>query len=78
MFFHPSLSKSRVTHQFKLQRFKPRGTIDKYAFTQRSIPQWNILPAHIVNAKSEDIFRRLNEGVLSEICITFGLNCTCT
>ena len=48
-------------HNFTLRTYQPRGNIDKFAFVQRSIPEWNTLPNVIVQANSTEQFRVLLE-----------------
>jgi hypothetical protein len=55
----------RNNNGIKLHRYKPRTDIDKYAFAQRSVPEWNSLPAHIVNSESTEKFRKLLTEYLS-------------
>ena len=58
-FFKVANTKTRAKHHLKLQTYKPRSDIDKFAFAQRSVPEWNNLPAHIINASSAESFKSL-------------------
>ena len=40
-FFNRSTSCTRKNHNSTLQTYQSRGNIDKFAFAQRSIPEWN-------------------------------------
>ena len=48
---------TRSSTKYKLTRFQPRGNIDKFAFAQRSVPEWNRLPEQIVDAPSLGTFK---------------------
>ena len=53
VFEHQSKRTCR-SHDRQLKRYQPRGDIDKHAFAQRSIPEWNSLPRDIVHSDSYD------------------------
>ena len=59
-------ARTRAKHNMKLQTYKPRGNIDKFAFAQRTVPEWNNLPAHIVNANTVESFRTLLTEYLAD------------
>ena len=56
-FQYNEYQQTRRSTSFKLTRSQPRGNIDKFAFAQRAVPEWNSLPAHVVDAPSVDAFR---------------------
>ena len=56
-FQYNEYQQTRRSTNFKLTRSQPRGNIDKFAFAQRAVPEWNSLPAHVVDAPSVDAFR---------------------
>ena len=58
-FFTINSSKTRKNHDMCFQTYRPRGNIDKFAFAQRSIPEWNKLPSSVVCAGSLDQFKEL-------------------
>ena len=60
-----SYTRTRSSTNYKLVRIQPRGNIDKFAFAQRAVPEWNSLPAHVVNAPSVNIFRERLSGFLN-------------
>ena len=47
-FFNRNTSRTRKNHNLTLQTYQPRGNIDKFAFVQRSIPEWNKLPGSVL------------------------------
>ena len=49
-----------------LRIYQPRGNIDKFAFAQRSIPQWNSLPSSIVEIDLMEQFKVLLEKHLQQ------------
>lgn len=58
-FFTINSSKTRKNHNMCFQTYRPRGNIDKFAFAQRTILEWNKLPSTVVNAVSLDQFKDL-------------------
>ena len=42
-FFEFNKTQTRKKHNLTLRTYQPRGNIDKFAFVQRSIPEWNTL-----------------------------------
>ena len=58
-FFTPNTSITRKKHNMCFQTYRSRGNIDKFAFVQRSVPEWNSLPSSVVNAVSLESFQRL-------------------
>ena len=58
-FFNRSTSRTRKNHNLTLLTYQPRGNVDKFAFVQRSIPEWNKLPGSVVHANSLDHFQGL-------------------
>lgn len=58
-FFEARTTITRKSHSQQLKRYQPRGDIDKFAFAQRTIPEWNALPCDIINSDSSDSFKRL-------------------
>ena len=65
-FFEFNKSQTRKNHNLTLRMYQPRGNIDKFAFIQRSIPEWNMLPSHIVQANSPEHFRVLLDKHLQQ------------
>ena len=57
-FFEFNKTQTRKKHNLTLRTYQPRGNIDKFAFVQRSIPEWNTLPNAIVQANSTEQFQR--------------------
>ena len=55
-------TQTRKKHNLTLRTYQPRGNIDKFAFVQRSIPEWNTLPNVIVQFKPS---RRSSSGSCS-------------
>ncbi len=64
-FFRDHNTITRGNNTCQLQRYQPRGNIDKYAYAQWTVPEWNSLPAHIVNATTTDSFKNLLREYLS-------------
>ena len=65
-FFELNKTQTRKKHDLTLRTYQPRGNIDKFAFVQRSIPEWNILPNAVVQANSTEQFRVLLEKHLQQ------------
>ena len=65
-FFEFNKTQTRKKHNLTLRTYQPRGNIDKFAFVQRSIPEWNTLPNVIVQANSTEQFRVLLEKHLQQ------------
>ena len=63
-FFTLSTTTTRKNHDKCFQTYRPRGNIDKFAFSQRTIPEWNKLPNQVVNAVSLDSFQNLLRNYL--------------
>ncbi len=64
-FFRDHNTITRGNNTCQLQRYQPRGNIDKYAYAQRTVPEWYSLPDHIVNATTTDSFKNLLREYLS-------------
>ena len=56
----------KKNNNLTLRTYQPRGNIDKFAFVQRSIPEWNTLPNAVVQANSTEQFRVLLEKHLQQ------------
>ena len=56
-FFTYNNTRTRRTHNMILQTYLPRGNIDKFAFAQRSVPEWNKLPGSVVHADTPEKFQ---------------------
>ena len=65
-FFELNKTQTRKKHNLTLRTYQPRGNIDKFAFVQRSIPEWNTLPNAVVQANSTEQFRVLLEKHLQQ------------
>ena len=65
VFFEHQSKRTRRSHDRQLKRYQPRGDINKHAFAQRSIPEWNSLPRDIVYSDSSVSFKRLLTAHLS-------------
>ena len=65
-FFEFNKTQTRKKHNLTLRTYQPRGNIDKFAFVQRSIPEWNTLPNVVVQANSTEQFRVLLEKHLQQ------------
>ena len=51
-------TRTRAKHRFKLKTKKGRTDELKHSFVNRSIPEWNLLPATVAEAASLHIFKR--------------------
>ena len=60
-----------ITSLFVQYQPRGRGNIDKFAFVQCSIPEWNTLPNAIVQANSTEQFRVLLEKHLQQNPVAF-------
>ena len=65
-FFEFNKTQMRKKHNLTLRTYQPRGNIDKFAFVQRSIPEWNTLPNVVVQANSTEQFKVLLEKHLQQ------------
>ncbi len=57
--FTENKSLSRNNNSIKLMHKQTTSDVNKYAFSQRSVPEWNNLPAHLVYADPTETFRKL-------------------
>ena len=70
-FFEFNKTQMRKKHNLTLRTYQPRGNIDKFAFVQRSIPEWNTLPNVVVQANTTEQFRVLLEKHLQQKPVAF-------
>ena len=65
-FFEFNKMQTRKKNNLTLRTYQPRGNIYKFAFVQRSIPEWHTLPNVIVQANSTEQFRVFLEKHLQQ------------
>ena len=59
----PASTRTRSHHDQKLCHLTSNTTPYKQSFLPRTVPDWNILPQHVVSSKTVEIFRsRLSEN----------------
>ena len=66
-FFTRNTTRTHKNHNLTLQTYQPRGNVDKFAFIQRSIPEWNKPPGPVVHSISLDHFQGLLLDHLSHL-----------
>ena len=63
------MTSTRKKHNLTLQTYQPRGNIDKFAFAQRSILDWNSLPGSVVHSNSLEHFQSQVMSYFSDLTL---------
>ena len=53
----PACDRTRANHQYKYRTIRTTCDIAKYSYFPRTIPEWNVLRADIVDSPSVDAFK---------------------